>query len=112
MSESERVTVEPVKHIRVALGGQTVAETTHGYVIHERGLSDRYYVPRADVRAELASGVGAGTCPWKGEWQHLDVTLGETRVANGAWTYFTTKPVTDVTKDFIAFYDTKFEITT
>jgi uncharacterized protein (DUF427 family) len=107
----ERVTVEPIGHIRVALGGQTVAETARGFVIHERGLPDRYYVPRGDVRAELSPGVGAGTCPWKGEWKHLDVTLAGSRVANGAWTYFETKPVTDVARDFVAFYETKFDIT-
>ena len=111
MSDNDRVTVEPIKHIRIALAGQTVAETSHGYVVHERGLPDRYYVPRADIRAELAPGVGQGTCPWKGEWKHLDVALGGTKIANGAWTYFATKPVTDVAKDFIAFYESKFDIT-
>jgi uncharacterized protein (DUF427 family) len=107
----ERVTVEPAKHIRVALGDDVIAETAHGYVIHERGLPDRYYVPRADIRAELSPGTGAGTCPWKGEWKHLDVTLAGKRIANGAWTYFETKPVTAVTKDFVAFYETKFAVT-
>jgi uncharacterized protein (DUF427 family) len=108
----ERVTVESIKHIRVAHGDQLVAETTNGYVIHERGLPDRYYVPRADIRAELTPGTGAGTCPWKGEWKHLDVTIANKTIANGAWTYFETKPVTTPTKDFVAFYETKFDVTT
>jgi uncharacterized protein (DUF427 family) len=109
--EDLRVTVEPIKHIRIAHDGKTIAETSNGYVIHERGLPDRYYVPRADVRAELSSGTGAGTCPWKGEWKHLDVAFDGTRIANGAWTYFATKPVTDVTRDFVAFYESKFDVT-
>jgi uncharacterized protein (DUF427 family) len=108
----ERVTVESIPHIRVALGDDVIAETTKGYVIHERGLPDRFYVPRADVRAELSEGSGAGTCPWKGEWKHLDVTLAGKRIANGAWTYFETKPVTAPTKDFVAFYESKFAVTT
>jgi uncharacterized protein (DUF427 family) len=107
----ERVRVEPIKSIRVVHDGKTVAETAHGYVIHERNLPDRYYVPRADVRAELAPGIGEGTCPWKGNWQHLDVIVDGNRISNGAWTYFATKPVTDVAKDFVAFYENKFEIT-
>ncbi|HEY3805607.1 MAG TPA: DUF427 domain-containing protein [Kofleriaceae bacterium] len=107
----DRVTVEPIPHIRVAHAGQPIAETTHGFVVHERGLPDRYYVPRSDVRAELSDGTGAGTCPWKGEWKHLDVSVGGTHIANGAWTYFATKPVTDVARDFVAFYESKFEIT-
>ena len=107
----DRVRVEPVAHVRVALGPKVVAESRHGYVIHETGLPDRYYVPRADIRAELAPGTGAGTCPWKGEWKHLDVALGGERIANGAWTYHLTKPATDATRDFVAFYETKFQIT-
>lgn len=108
---TDHVRVESVAHIRVALGDRVVADTTHGYVIHETGLSDRYYVPRADIRAELAPGTGTGTCPWKGEWQHLDVAVGDQRVANGAWTYHATKPATDATRDFVAFYENKFKIT-
>ncbi|HEY4177137.1 MAG TPA: DUF427 domain-containing protein [Kofleriaceae bacterium] len=107
---SERVSVDPVSSIKVTLNNEVVAETTRGYVVHEQGLDDRYYVPVADVRAALSPGAGAGTCPWKGEWRHLDVTVGETRVANGAWTYFESKPATAATKDFVAFYGSKFQI--
>jgi uncharacterized protein (DUF427 family) len=108
---TDRVRVEPVSHIRILRGEHLVADSTHGFVIHEAGLPDRYYVPRTDVRADLTPGTGAGTCPWKGEWKHLDVALGGERVPNGAWTYFATKPVTAMTQDFIAFYETKFQIT-
>lgn len=107
---TERVTVEPAKHIRVALGGELVAETSRGYVVHETGLPDRHYVPRDDVRAELAEGSGAGVCPWKGSWRHLDVAVGGTRVANGAWSYHETKPVTAPMRDFVAFYESKFTV--
>lgn len=107
---SERVRVESVPQIKVTLGNQVVAESQRGYVIHEQGLPDRYYVPVADVRASLAPGTGSGTCPWKGEWKHLNVSIGGTEVANGAWTYFSSKPATEMTKDFVAFYDAKFQI--
>ena len=109
---SDRVSIEPAKHIRVRLDGKLVAETSRGYTVREQGLPDRYYVPRDDIRAELSVGAGAGTCPWKGEWRHLDVTLEGTKVANGAWTYFVTKSVTDPMRDFVAFYESKFAIET
>ena len=108
---SDRVSIAAAPQIRVTLGSEVIAETTQGYVVHEQGLPDRYYVPTSDVKAELSPGSGAGTCPWKGAWKHLDVTIGGTRIANGAWTYFESKPVTAPTKDMIAFYDTKFAIT-
>jgi len=107
---SDRVRTESMPHIKVSLGEQLVAETSRGYVIHEQGLPDRYYIPVADVRAELSPGTGAGTCPWKGEWKHLDVSVGDVRIANGAWTYFESKPETAVTKDHVAFYESKFLI--
>lgn len=107
---SERVTVEPIGRIRISAAGQIVAETVRGYVVHETGLSDRYYVPREDVRAELTDGIGAGTCPWKGQWKHLDVRISDTRIANGAWTYHDTTPRAEPVRDFIAFYGGKFEI--
>ncbi|HEY4244479.1 MAG TPA: DUF427 domain-containing protein [Kofleriaceae bacterium] len=107
---SERVSVEPVAKIRVVHGGHVVAETASGFVIHEQGLPDRYYVPPGDVHAQLSPGTGQGTCPWKGEWRHLDVTVEGERIANGAWTYFDTKRLTRDTQDFVAFYETKFDI--
>jgi uncharacterized protein (DUF427 family) len=107
---SERVTVEPIQQIRVSAAGQVVAESTRGYVVHEVGLPDRYYVPRDDVRAELSVGTGAGKCPWKGSWEHLDVRIADTRIANGAWTYHDTTPIAVAVRDFVAFYDDKFDI--
>lgn len=107
---TDRVRLEPAKHIEVKLDGELVAATDRGYVVHETGLPPRYYVPRDDVRATLVRGSGEGTCPWKGLWRHLDVSLGGKRVAGGAWTYYETKPVTDPMRDFVAFYDTKFEV--
>jgi uncharacterized protein (DUF427 family) len=112
MSEpvTERVTVEPIGKIRIAAAGQTVAETERGYVVHEVGHPDRYYVPRADVRAELSDGTGAGTCPWKGRWKHLDVRVSDTRIPNGAWTYHETTPAAEAVRDMVAFYGEKLEI--
>lgn len=107
---SEHVRLEPVKHIRVHRNGALVAETTRGFVVHEGNLSDRFYIPRADVRATLSDGSTGAHCPWKGEWKHLDVQLGNLKVADGAWTYYETTPVCEPVRDFIAFYDSKFQI--
>jgi uncharacterized protein (DUF427 family) len=105
------VSIERMTNIKVTHGDTVVADSANGYVVHESGLSDRYYVPQADVRATLSPGQGVGVCPWKGQWNHLDVTVGGEKVANGAWTYFESKPVTEPTRDMVAFYDSKFQIT-
>jgi uncharacterized protein (DUF427 family) len=111
MSDTEHVTLEPIKLIRVHRDGQLVAETARGYVVHEKGLSDRYYIPRADIRATLSDGTTDGHCPWKGEWKHLDVQISDVlKVPDGAWTYYAPTPVCAPIKDFVAFYDSKFQI--
>lgn len=107
---SERVRTESVPLITVSLGDHVVAETVRGYVIHEEGLSARYYVPVEDIRAELSPGTGSGTCPWKGKWKHLNVSVGGKQIANGAWSYYESEPATAATKDFVAFYESKFQI--
>jgi uncharacterized protein (DUF427 family) len=106
----ERVRVESVGRIIVELDGIPIAETTRGFVVHERGLDDRYYLPRDDVRAVLSDGTGTGTCPWKGKWKHLDVTAAGRRVANGAWTYHEVTESCEPIRDFIAFYNDKFRV--
>src|SRR5690349_10717780 len=103
---TDRVRVESVPHVRIRLDGKTIAETTGGFVSHEVGLPDRYYVPRADVRVKVSDGQGTGVCPWKGKWKHLDLDVDGKRVANGAWTYYEPTPTCEPLRDKIAFYET------
>ena len=102
---SDHVRVQPASgRLRISLGGTVIVDTDRALVVHEGTLPARYYVPREDVRAELADGQGAGTCPWKGRWRHLNVKAGNASIANGAWTYFETTPVCAGIRDHVAFY--------
>ena len=107
---SEIVRVEPASRIRVMLADHVVADTERGYTVYEQGLPPRYYVPRDDVRAELAPGEGAASCPWKGEWRHLDLIAGGQRIANAGWTYETPSPICEPIRDFVAFYPDKLDV--
>src|SRR5262249_15811679 len=104
------VRLEPAKRIQVRASGQSIADTTRGYIVHERGLPARYYVPRSDVRAEIADGQGGATCPCKGLCKHAAVTPGAHPIGNAAWTYYETTPTFDPIRDFLAFYPDKVEI--
>jgi uncharacterized protein (DUF427 family) len=106
---TDHVTLEPAKRIQIRAGGQLITDTTRGYVVHERGLPDRYYVPRAEVRAELSDGEGGARCPWKGLWKHLDLSVAGQRIATAAWTYYEATPVCEPIRDFIAFYPSKVD---
>ncbi|NUP14341.1 MAG: DUF427 domain-containing protein [Polyangiaceae bacterium] len=108
---SERVVVQPAGNpIRVTSGGSPVAESHTAHVVHETGLPPRYYFPKEHLKAQVEPGTGEGVCPWKGKWRHLDVIVGDQRIANGAWTYYETTPVCAVIKDAVAFYPEKVSI--
>jgi uncharacterized protein (DUF427 family) len=111
-AKQHTVRIEPAKHVRVELGGKTIAETSNGFVSHETDLPDRYYFPRRDVHARISEGAGTGTCPWKGEWKHLDVDVDGKHVGNGGWTYYGPTPLGEPLRDHIAFYEDKFQIIT
>jgi len=106
---TEHVRLEPAKRIQIRAGGQPLVDTTRGYVVHEVGLPARYYVPRDEVRGEIADGEGGAKCPWKGLWKHIDVTVGGQRIANAAWTYYDTTPVCEPVRNFLAFYPNKVD---
>jgi uncharacterized protein (DUF427 family) len=107
---SDHVRVEPVgRRLRVRLGGESIVETDRALVVHEKGLPPRYYVPRDEVRAELEQGQGAGACPWKGRWHHLDVRAQGKTVPSGAWSYFEPTPACEAIRDFVCFYEEKMD---
>jgi uncharacterized protein (DUF427 family) len=58
-----RATSRPV---RVVAGDEVLAQTTRAKVLSETGLPNRYYLPRADVSAELRPAETTTVCPYKG----------------------------------------------
>jgi uncharacterized protein (DUF427 family) len=107
---TDHVRLERAPRIQVRVGDQAIVDTTAGYIVHEGSLPARYYVPRADVRAELTDGEGGAACPWKGLWKHLDLTVDGRRLANAAWTYYEATPVCAPVQGFVAFYPGKVQL--
>jgi uncharacterized protein (DUF427 family) len=55
------------RHIRIAVAGETVAETHRPYLLFETSLPTRYYIPQEDVRMNLLEPTLLKTrCPYKG----------------------------------------------
>ncbi|HKF79932.1 MAG TPA: DUF427 domain-containing protein [Thermoleophilaceae bacterium] len=72
------------RHVRVSIGGETVAESTRAKVLFEAGLPPRWYFPREDVRMELlVDSDRQTTCAYKGFASYWSV--GEED--DIAWTY-------------------------
>src|SRR3979490_338811 len=81
--------LEPTpKRIRVIIGGETVADSSHAMLLQESGLQPTYYFPPEDVRSDLLEPTDKHThCPKKGEASYYTISVGERVVKNGAWYY-------------------------
>lgn len=95
------------RHIRVSVGGQTVADTRRAVALFETGLPTRWYIPRDDVSAELTRNDDHRTiCAYKGHATHWDAA-GERAIA---WSY--ELPLNDAipVRSMIAFYNERADI--
>jgi uncharacterized protein (DUF427 family) len=83
-----RVRVEPCgKRLRAYLDGQLVVDTIHALYVWEVPYYPYYYVPAADMRAELVATGRTTRSPSRGEAQHHDVQLGSSVARDAALTY-------------------------
>jgi uncharacterized protein (DUF427 family) len=83
-----RVRVEPgAKRVRAFLGGEVVADTTRPVLVWEVPYYPAYYVPLADVRADLRPDGTTAHSPSRGEGRVLTVRAGGVEAAGGALRY-------------------------
>ncbi|MGW0229050.1 DUF427 domain-containing protein [Actinopolymorpha singaporensis] len=76
------------RHVRVEVGGVTVAESTRSRILYETGLPPRYYFPKTDVRLDLLEPSDHHTqCPYKGTASYYTVVVDGDRHENLAWWY-------------------------
>jgi uncharacterized protein (DUF427 family) len=98
-----RVRVEPSgKRVRVYLGGQVVADSTHPLLVWEIPYYPTYYFPVVDVRTELlAPDGGSRHSPSRGEGRTFTVKVGN-REAAGAALRYEDSPIEEL-RDLIRF---------
>jgi uncharacterized protein (DUF427 family) len=95
------------RHVRVAVAGQTVAETRRPWLLFETGLPTRYYLPKADVRLGLLVPTDRQTqCPYKGRARYWSV--GAER--NIAWSYPFPIPECPKIQNLVAFFNERADI--
>jgi uncharacterized protein (DUF427 family) len=98
--------LEPTSaHLRVVLGGVTVAETTHAFRVLETSHPPNYYFPPDDVVAgALEPAKGASFCEWKGRAHYFTVVGGGVHAHEGAWAYDTPSEAFAAIRGHVAFY--------
>lgn len=93
------------RHLRVIFGGQIIADTQAAKRVLETSHPPVYYIPTRDVRMEYLERTGQSTwCEWKGRAGYYNVTVGDLRATNAAWSYPDPVPAYDAIRGHVAFY--------
>lgn len=85
----KRVDILPSsRHVRVVLGGVTIAETQRPQLLIETGLPMRHYIPEQDVRMVLLEPTETTTrCPYKGQASYWSTRIDERVFKDIVWSY-------------------------
>ena len=99
------------RHIRVEVGGATVAESASPRLLFETGLPVRFYLPKPHVRLDLlAPSDTVSHCPYKGRAEHWSVRATDALHEDVAWSYPAPLPESQRIAGLIAFYDEKVDV--
>ena len=95
------------RHVRIVVGGQTIAETQRPHVLFETGHPVRYYIPADDIRMDLLEATALrSTCPYKGNASYWKVKGADQEVA---WAYLDPIAECPRIKGLIAFYNERVD---
>ncbi|QOR72400.1 DUF427 domain-containing protein [Ruania alkalisoli] len=104
-------TLQSSRHIRIALDGVTLADSTRPVLLLETYLPQRWYLPREDVRLDLLTPSDTRTtCAYKGEASYLSHEPSGEAGAAIAWTY--PHPLQDAVpvKDMVCFFSERCDV--
>ena len=92
-------------HVRIVLGGKTIAETRQAIRTIETSHPPTYYIPPSDIAPlMLRPAAGSSFCEWKGTARYFDVIGGDLVRPGAAWSYpYPTAPFAALA-DYVAFY--------
>lgn len=98
--------LEPVNQtVRVAFGGQIIAESVRAYRVLETASPPTYYIPPEDVKPDILEPTDRVTiCEWKGRAKYWTVRVGDRVAENAAWSYPTPTANFAPIQDYLSFY--------
>jgi uncharacterized protein (DUF427 family) len=93
------------RHVRVVIGGETVAETRRPHLLFETNHPVRYYIPQADVRMDLlVPSATRSRCPYKGLASYWSIKLGDLFLEDFVWGYMEPVPECPKIKGLLCFF--------
>ena len=97
-------------HLKVVLGGVTIAETNDAFRVLETSHPPNYYFPPSDVlEGAVAATKGVTFCEFKGRASYWTVTGGARVETEAAWSYASPSPSFAPIRDRIAFYASRMD---
>ena len=99
------------RQVQLELDGVPLADSSRPALLFETMLPTRYYLPRADVIAELIPSDTKTWCAYKGQASYYSVRVGGQLIPDIAWYY--TDPRHDAlqVRDLIAFFTERVDVT-
>src|SRR5215472_7578853 len=98
------------RRVRVELDGHVLAVSSRPALLFETMLPTRYYLPRADVTAELVPSPTRTWCAYKGQASYFSASVGGRLVPDIAWTYEDPQHDADRVRGLIAFFDERIDV--
>jgi uncharacterized protein (DUF427 family) len=105
------ITITPnTRRVRVAFGGQVVADTTRALSLKEASYPVVLYIPRTDVKMDLLKRTEhASRCPYKGDASYFSIAADGKTAENAVWSYEQPFPALTEIKDYLAFYPNRVD---
>jgi uncharacterized protein (DUF427 family) len=98
------------RQVRLELDGQLLAVSSRPVLLFETMLPTRYYLPRADVTAELVPSSTRTWCAYKGQASYFSASVGGRLVPDIAWSYPDPQHDAARVRDLIAFFDERIDV--
>jgi uncharacterized protein (DUF427 family) len=108
-----RVDCRPTqRRLRVEVAGTTLVDTEDTIIVFETALQPKLYAPRAEVRTDLLHRSETSTyCNYKGEATYWSATIGDTVIADVAWSYEDAYPESLAIQGWFSFEPTRADVT-
>ena len=99
------------RRVRVAVNGETVAESTRTTALFEAGLPTRWYLPREDVRTDVLVASETRTrCAYKGLASYHSVRVGDDVAEDVVWYYPEPTREAEPIRDLLCFFNEKVDL--
>ena len=95
---------------RILRDGEVLAETRRSKILFETALPPRYYMPVADVRAELVPSAKKTRCAYKGSASYWSVRAGERVYEDLVWTYTDPQLDAEPVRDLLCFFNERVDL--